>query len=244
MSAAPFALLVGDVHGSLSCMRYAIEVAKQRGIKTMFQLGDFGFIWTSVHVEDEYGTLDRLQESLAAGGIMLHVLMGNHEGFPRLATMTWDRWPNMNVFESGTAARFGDVMVGSIHGAVSPDKDRRIEGISIFAEEEKSKRADAKRLPKCDVLLSHDCAYMPPGFVGLRGIPDWLRTEMYDNRYIIKMALTKTGATKHLHGHLHYSYQATYEHDGVSVLTTGLNNNRDEGFLAVVDASFNVLEII
>ena len=244
MSAAPFALLVGDVHGSLSCMRYAIEVAKERGIKEMFQLGDFGFIWTATHVEDEYDDLDRLQESLQAAGVTLHVILGNHEGFPRLASMTWDGWPNIQILESGTAERFGDVMVGNIHGAVSPDKNTRRDGINLFAEEEKSKRADAKRLPKCDVLLSHDCAYMPPGFVGLRGIPDWLRTEMYDNRYIIKMALTTTGATKHYHGHTHFSYQATYEHDGVSVLTTGLNNNRDTGFLAVVDASFNVLEII
>lgn len=240
----PAYLLVGDVHGSLGCMRYAVAIAKDRGIRTMFQLGDFQFIWTRCHVEDELDTLDQLQLSLAAAGITLYVIFGNHEGFPRLANMTWERWPNILILESGGALIIDGVVVGAIHGAVSPDKDSRRDGVNLFSEEERSKAADAKRLPKCDVLLSHDCAYMPPGFVGLRGIPDWLRMEMYDNRHVIKMALTATGATRHFHGHTHWSHQTTYEHDGVSVYTVGLNNNRDEGFLAVVDKHFNLLEII
>lgn len=242
----PEHLLIGDVHGSLTCMLAAMREASDAGVKSLIQLGDFGFIGFGRYADD-CDTLDQLQEELHDKGMTLRFLLGNHEHFPRISATPWgltSKWPNIIYMESGSSHTMTGTTVGVLGGAVSVDRKWRQDGRNLFIKEEKTKLKDARRLPKCGVLLSHDSAYLPPGFVGMRGIPDELQPELYDNRYATKMGLEISGATKHFHGHLHISYKQEYCIEGVDVLTYGLNRNQDEGWLAVVDADFNVLAVI
>lgn len=72
--------LLGDLHGDT---HFAVSVAdqmRQRGIKVLLQMGDFGFL----NLRLDYGNLAWLDRALNANDQVLYFVDGNHDNFPEL----------------------------------------------------------------------------------------------------------------------------------------------------------------
>ena len=115
----------------------------------------------------------------------------------------------------------------------------------MWQQYESAKLSDAKKLPLCDVLIAHDAPELPPTKLlpNIR-IPDELRHELYDSRYAVKVGLEVSGAAKLFSGHYHLKMRKQITVNGKKVWWELLAENQAPGWLRVVDASFNVLEII
>ena len=72
-------LMVGDSHGNLAFMEHIIHVAEYNKIKTVVQLGDFGFIWPGADNE-----LAALNEIANEHSIKIVFIPGNHEDWDSL----------------------------------------------------------------------------------------------------------------------------------------------------------------
>lgn len=69
-------MLAGDIHGDFHHARYLIDRAVTNGVRTIFQVGDFGY-WE--HQQDGIDFLDDLSKELTENNIDLYFLDGNHD---------------------------------------------------------------------------------------------------------------------------------------------------------------------
>lgn len=154
--------ITGDIHG-IGFKR--IKDAKKLGFDTLIVCGDFGYIWSNIK-ENKYNI-----RVIGEIGINILFLDGNHENFDELK-----KYPYENMFEGrvqiiskniihllrGETYRINNRNILVIGGAVSTDKDSRIEGKSWWKEEvpNEFERENAmnnlKKLNyKVDMILSH-----------------------------------------------------------------------------------------
>jgi hypothetical protein len=167
--------LLGDVHGDTEHLLTASRTFWRRGIDTLIQLGDFGFVWRKG--ENSQKALDKISRRLDAHGQTIYFVDGNHEdfdllyaGFPvdgdghrhlrqnvihlprgyRTTLLPHDSgWPG-NVIRPGKA-------LAVLGGANSIDRHLRTANTDWWPEESISE-ADLAALGSehADVLLGHD----------------------------------------------------------------------------------------
>jgi hypothetical protein len=167
--------LLGDVHGDTEHLLTASRTFWRRGIDTLIQLGDFGFVWRKG--ENAQRALNKISRRLDAHGQTIYFVDGNHEdfdllyaGFPvngdglrrlrhniihmprgyRTTLLPHDSgWPG-NVIWPGKA-------LAVLGGANSIDRHLRTENTDWWAEESITE-ADLAKLGSdhADVLLGHD----------------------------------------------------------------------------------------
>ena len=159
--------LLGDLHGSIdfnSIYRYGPHPNDR-----LIQLGDFGLVFQPAATQDENRQLYELGEFW---GEVLFV-DGNHENFPRLA-----KFPVREMYGGKVrqlAHKVYQLMRGEVYnidgqtffvmgGGDSIDKNRRIEGISWWAEEQPSMEEQYYGYDnldkvgwKVDYVLTHTC---------------------------------------------------------------------------------------
>lgn len=154
-------VLLGDTHSDLDAFEYAIEVvAAEHGIKTIYQLGDFGYL-----LRDSW--LDLLEEMLVKAGVQLSFLLGNHDAYSvsdvweegKDLTKPFNIRPHLTYLPRGCTWEFGGMTLMALGGAASIDRAHRVEGVSWWGGEEIT-YADVERClsyeGKVDILLSHD----------------------------------------------------------------------------------------
>lgn len=154
--------ITGDIHGN-EFIR--INQAKQLGIDTLIVCGDFGYVWNDLK-ENEYNL--NVIENI---GVKVLFLDGNHENFDAL-----EMYPYKNMFGGRVQVLRNNIihlLRGEIYniknkkvfimgGAVSIDKEYRIEGISWWNQEIPNEEERRKALynlnaenNKVDIILTH-----------------------------------------------------------------------------------------
>ena len=115
--------MAGDWHGNWRFAVGKLEEFRRAGIKTIFQLGDFG-IWPGPR-GDEY--LGKLRKNLELNDQTLYVTLGNHEDYDQVEELETDalglKWPRHNIALFPRVFRFmlGEYRVLSLGGAPSID---------------------------------------------------------------------------------------------------------------------------
>jgi hypothetical protein len=227
-------LLAGDLHGNVVAARQVLYGADMQSVRTVVQLGDFGF-WSG---EDGETYLDTVSAKLADLDQTLLVIDGNHEDFdllerfptvpegpavglrpvrPRLWHLprgTRWQWPNAD----GSLTKWA-----AAGGAVSVDRAVRTLGYSFWpAEELTDDQVDliAEAGP-VDVLLCHDrpaAAALAlgdvPGLWWWRTPSFWARDDLRrsdEHAARLQRLIDTVHPTQVWHGHLHQRTEVTID---------------------------------
>ena len=203
-------VVLGDTHGNTNAALQAVDWTRDRGMKIIVQVGDFG-LWD--HKKDGVKFLDTLNERLRLRGVKMHVVGGNHEN--------WDRWEwyvanNPKDYHGFTYLRSHIRIAPKVHtwgwngkkclmvgGAVSIDKQWRKAGESWWANEVLTwdEVEAAKAVGPVDYLFTHDCSNRTPWRDRLK--PD---LDSMTHRQRIDDILKATTPKFHFHGHMHTKY--------------------------------------
>jgi hypothetical protein len=210
--------LVGDFHGDLEWASQVMRSAWKDGVKTIFQLGDFG-VWPG-----EFGKnyLDKLSKLAVVRDIVWKVTLGNHEDYGQIdhlfmwgaVTEPQDIRENITILgnKAQVFSEFG-LKFASLGGAVSIDRFDRVPGKSWWPQE-KTTDQDVRNLAamfgqtgwsQVDVLLTHDAPPEIPTWYGF--VKDDIDSTI--NRQKMGQAHTIVNPRVWFHGHyhrpLHYS---------------------------------------
>ena len=220
-------MLAGDWHGNQTWVERVIAHAVTRNVDTILQLGDFGYWLDDLRTDEYLATIDTL---LAATGIRLFWLDGNHEDHTRVAD--WadaTRHPNVRYLRRGFRWQWWGKTWMSVGGAMSVDKRCRIEGESWWPQEELTD-ADveyAQRDGGVDVIVSHDCprgvdipGVGPDTKGGVRGNwPPDILLEAQQHREKLATICRATTPDWLFHGHYHIAYGSNF--DATAVIGLG-----------------------
>lgn len=171
-------VVAGDVHGSLAWLTALAGHAQAAGASVILQLGDFGY-WE--HTEKGARWLEQAEAMLAAAGVSVLFVDGNHENHPLL----WERYPpgehglarvreHLAYAPRGARWTWHGVRFLAAGGAWSSDQGlrrmaERRTGRAAWWPEEELTDADVARCVaggQVDVVVAHDS----PAAVDLRGI--------------------------------------------------------------------------
>jgi predicted phosphodiesterase len=201
-------LVAGDWHGNTKHAINMVKEASKAGAKKIVQVGDFG-LWT--HYEDGIRFLDQLNEAARREGVKIYAVGGNHEN--------WDHWDwfvkNMPKSYHGFAYLRSHVLLAPrvhywgwegkkflmVAGAVSVDKQWRVEGHTWWRNEEITDEMVDSIHGKVDYLVTHDCSNRTPWKGRLKPDMDSLA-----NRQRIDAILGRVKPEMHFHGHMHTRY--------------------------------------
>jgi hypothetical protein len=206
-------LLVGDSHGDLQFMDRMVLKAVDNGIDTIFQLGDFGFVWPG----EEY-KLELLNILAKENDVNIFFLPGNHEDWDTLDKWERSAIENNNLTFNGFIPVTSNIFYsGKTHvwtwygktfavagGAYSIDKMYRIIGESWWPQEEltdwdiASLANGARDYAPVDILLTHDGPTWGNYTRGLLDIP-----ESHIHRQKMNMVHEATRPSMWFHGHYH-----------------------------------------
>jgi len=227
----PHYAIIGDTHGDMIWLLSILDDCRRLGVRTMFQLGDWGFLWSGKHGD----AVTHLGDALAKRGQEMYFIDGNHDFHPALRAR--QAWPaNVHYCRRGTTRAFPNadgrlVSVGFLGGAPSIDKGQRLEGVDWWPEEEVVPEELGTQI--VDVLMTHDAPALPPEFTGLP-LDSVLEARCAAHRELIKQAVRTALPRRLFHGHYHYAYEASFE--GIEVI--GLDCNRKPGGYILVDHNF------
>lgn len=241
----------GDWHGDAYWASNAIYYLAQKGIKRIYQLGDFGLF--SGPQGKKY--LLAVSKALEETGVKLFVILGNHEDYDLVATMKPDsdgwlkrankNYPDIYFASRGLTWIESGLQFAALGGANSVDRLLRTEGVSWWPGEEITEEdcntlianVGARGWDRVDILLTHEA----PAGVTMHsnlGNPRWLTEEVLHDSYTQRVRLRNAVDTVMpkvvTHGHWHYLSRKEIQgvsFSGVDYSTTvlGLAN---EGTLA------------
>lgn len=203
--------VMGDVHGDLGHLLQVATMFARRGVTTLLQLGDWGFVWPG---ENWSITLDKLDRRLGRLGSTLFFLLGNHDAYPLVESFPESadglRWlrPHLACVPRGWRTVIGGKhQFAALGGANSIDRQYRTPGRDWWAEEQITD-LDLIRLGtrEADVLVGHETALGIPtldSFLASR--PRWPVDAEYANtsRAQFHRALLQTRPRLTLSGHHH-----------------------------------------
>jgi hypothetical protein len=240
---------VGDTHANMEWVcNLVIPYAKRHGCKKIFQVGDFGFVWSGDG--EENNRLRKLDRILSVAGMDLHFLPGNHENHDLLADYA-RRGPaspeghfavRPHIFYTGRVSswEWAGRKIAAVGGAVSIDRkwrqqEQRLSGKPLWWKQETLNSYEvqhARGLDEVELLFTHDA---PTSFP-----EQWLKADLEStmNRQVmtdIGRALKPKGW---VHGHYHCKINYAFEHDEGTCDVLGLNC---DGY--AVEASVAILNL-
>jgi predicted phosphodiesterase len=219
-------IVLGDIHGQWEHTARLIEARDLRD-ETIVQVGDFGVGFDAP--EREAVRLDTLDAVLAARGLTLYAIRGNHDDPAAFGDDRYDR-PRLRLVRDYTTLDIDGRRVLCVGGAASPDRvARRRQGLRWWPEEVFVPRPDLLDGPP-DIVVTHSAPdFCPPVGPGrliqalARHDPALvadLRRERADLT-ALHAALDRRRLQLWLYGHFHQSLR--HEHDGVRFI--GLQEN-------------------
>lgn len=228
-------LVAGDTHCNLTHLRYLLEKARGEGCDRIIQLGDFGFFWPGYDIQPVLDYLDAFE-------IDLYFLDGNHEDFGKLQGLgifktcgdiqrVHDR---LFYLPRGCTWQWGRTRFLAVGGAVSVDKEMRMEGLSWWPQENLKEGEVRQILDKLDnepsphIMLCHD---VPAGCAEVENyLNSWgpflhpkLERESESNRLALRAIWAKAQPEALIHGHYHFHYHGLMDHDQGYTEVTGLS---------------------
>jgi predicted phosphodiesterase len=231
-------MLCGDTHGDMPHLRWLIEQADaldaDGGTTQMVQLGDFGFVWSSM------AKVQMLSEYLEAHDRDLWFIDGNHEGFDLLgslanlnATEPCPIAPRVTYLPRGATFEWAGKRFLTFGGAVSVDQAARTPGIDWWPEEVITDRQVQRVIDSgatADVVLSHDVPWVAgPLSDHLMDLVDYkLDRASKGNRTRLAQVVEAVGARMVIHGHYHLRYEAKAH--GVALVGLGCNYHRHDSY--------------
>lgn len=232
-------LVVGDTHSEVRS--WATVVTRAIATTTpdvILSVGDFGY-WPD-HPEGRL-FLEVVERSVATAGIDVLFIDGNHEQHDRLEAGPSPVAVGRRIYYIPRGARWcwEGVHFGALGGAVSPDRDDRIEGWDWFAEEAID-QSDLQRLggARLDVLVTHDA----PSWCPLEGMPFVSASVDRDtrrNRRFVDQAVDATCPALVLHGHWHEAHcsEGDASADRPAVLGLAAEDAPPNAFLALLEVA-------
>lgn len=202
-------LIAGDWHGNLQFAQKVLQIAYHKGIETIYQLGDFGFVWPGK--DDDLKSLNR---TLMTYGQRLYFVDGNHEDFGRLYQYPIEDGirkiaSRITHLPRGYRWQTGGLKWLALGGATSLDRPRRLEGSSWWPEEELTlgEAYRASEGGKVDIMLTHDA----PDGVDIPGLGEytWPEAELIRaeaHREKISAVVDAVAPEVLFHGHFHRRY--------------------------------------
>ena len=207
-------LVVGDSHCNATWWRDVVVPAAIR-VRPVAVVsgGDFGY-WPGHSAGRAF--LETVSAGAAESGTFVCFVDGNHEQHDALEQTGEMVEVSDRVFHTSRGARWtwGRVRFGALGGAVSPDRDARVEGWDWFREEALTD-GDVGRLgdEPLDVLFTHDA----PSWVDLAGIElldPSVVGDMRRNRQRVDRAVSSTAPELVVHGHWHVAHRTTVDRPG------------------------------
>lgn len=152
-------LLLGDIHGNVGTLKYAIEKAVDAGAAALIQVGDFGLFPNN-------GRDTGFYNACKSSPIPVYFIEGNHDDcsrWVRLETVT-KIWEDANLFyvPRGTVLEIDGRRIAFMGGAASIDKDTRLREGWHWDKEENISGHEVLRLFEnvgdvpVDMLVTHD----------------------------------------------------------------------------------------
>ena len=152
-------LLLGDIHGNVGTLRYAIEKAVEAEAAALIQVGDFGLF-------DKGGAAEGFHKVCKASPIPIYFIEGNHDDCRRWVQLTEVTrvWDDANLFyiPRGTVMDIDGRMIAFMGGAASIDKAIRLHEGWHWDKYENIAPQEVLRLfnnaegKKIDMLITHD----------------------------------------------------------------------------------------
>lgn len=243
--------IAGDWHADRTWAAAAIGSAAAAGSRVILHLGDFG-IWPGAFGRDY---LDTVESALAAAGLTLAFVDGNHEDFAQLLALPVTPLddgtpgirrvrPGIYHLPRGTRWTWGGLRWLALGGAASVDRAWRKPGISWWPEESLT-AGDVRRAAApgpVDIMLTHDC---PDGVVipGVGPLPEervagepatpppWPLEALAAaraNQRLVRGVVEAVTPTHLFHGHFHVAHTAELRlADGSTVEVRGLPREPD-----------------
>jgi Icc-related predicted phosphoesterase len=153
--------IAGDWHGNTEWALRTLRAFAKRGIKTIFQLGDFG-IWGG---HDAAKFILKVAKELNLNEQTLYVTPGNHEDYVRILSKEVDnrgvriyQHDKILLLDRGMRGKIAGRDFVSLGGANSIDYKGRVEGLSWWREESITLGDVYKTVQggPVDIFFSHD----------------------------------------------------------------------------------------
>jgi hypothetical protein len=241
-------MICGDFHGDTGHVKKVIRRASQMGIKTILQVGDFGW-WC--HEADGFNFIDTVNEELRKHGIKMAFVAGNHENWNQLDWMEKNHpktYSGLTIVRShmrytGRVKRWSidGKVFQAVGGAVSIDKRHRKLGRDWWAQEQIPEKVvygleQAGR--RADYLLTHDSPTCAPFGFRLKDDPESEAHRQLMNR-IGRVVQPKLW----FHGHYHTWMEAyPFMHQTGYTQCYGLEMNGDFYNYVVLDTETNAVQ--
>ena len=199
--------VLGDVHGNYQALPRLIPKLEQGS--TVIQIGDYGMGFG--HPVKQNRIQENVNGLLMKHDIKLYVMRGNHDDPKYFKSTFVSPWPNITFLEDYTTLILNGKKFLAVGGAISIDREDRVEGISYWEDEAFVLRPDYETLPTdYDVLLCHSaplCA-PPTGFSKIRyylmnDVP--LEQDLINERTAIEKLYDHLKPAKFYYGHFHES---------------------------------------
>lgn len=227
---------IGDVHGSLSNVEYAVRFCVKMGATTLIQTGDF---WCY----DDHRTITKLNRVLTRIGEQhgggntptLYFIDGNHENYniidPDGDIVTYG--DHVTYIPRGSVIDIEGISHGFLGGASSSDREYRQEGKNWWPQEA-IHNAQAEKLydKQFDVFVTHDTsAAVFSDLMILNGHSLEKSSDGANDREFISAVVDAVHPKVHFHGHHHY-FKIT---DVDDVKTVSLGSDSAYGCAVVVE---------
>lgn len=202
-------LFAGDTHGNIDHWHYLIRVALANEVRTIIQVGDFGF-WT--HTKDGRFFLSDLSNALILNDLDVYWIDGNHESFERLYALPVGAdgfrpvHNRITHIPRGALVQIEGHKVLGIGGAYSIDKDSRLPGVSWWPEEliTQGDILTALDNEQPDIVVTHDVPESVPHRYFLNQYPTG---ETRSQRLLLEEVFQKFHPNLWVHGHYHRRYE-------------------------------------
>ena len=152
-------LLLGDIHGNVGTLRYAIEKAVEAGAVALIQVGDFGLF-------EKGGREAGFHNACKNSPIPIYFIEGNHDDCRRWVKLTEVTriWDDANLFyiPRGTVMEIDGRTIAFMGGAASIDKAIRLHEGWHWDKEENIAPDEVLRMfenakdKKIDMFIAHD----------------------------------------------------------------------------------------
>ena len=241
-------MVAGDWHGSFAQAEKVIRLCHELELDTIFHVGDFG-IWSN---DKPY--LNRMEFLLNQWNIEMYFIDGNHENFNMLYEKkilednTRYIRDHITYIPRGYRWDWHEVSFLALGGAVSIDKNHRIEGRSWWPEEALTDEdiLTAQSGGPVDVMFTHDSPASAPNSI----CDDWqgqVKAMKYfgkenlaactDHRRRLQEVTDVTTPRLLFHGHYHKKMTGVYLH-GDDENTVGEVIGLDQGLGSLPNHTF------
>ena len=255
------ALFVGDSHGDAGWLKFVVlPTAVKMGIRTVIQVGDFGY-WPNSRK-----FMQIVKTSRERFGIDVWFIDGNHEHFTKLRHDVREAQvaagvpegnrdpveltPGLVYLPRGSRIMVAGRSVVCVGGAASIDRTDRIEGKSWFPDERISEGdIDAVAAGgRADILVTHDApsGWRIPGITSEGQLEEAWRLELptcEEHRERVREVLDLVTPSVLIHGHYHTAYENKSTEGWGRLETFGLDCNGSKGWgvaLREVDGELSI----